>query len=347
MASIRKRGAGWHVEVFRNGTRKSGTFGTKKAAEAWAFTVESEIMAGKRGQIPNKTFGQLLEKYRDEISVGKRGERWEHVRIERMVNGRPKDTPSVPPDPICAVGLADLNETHVAAWRDRRLRQVTPASVRREWTLLSHACSVAVKEWKWLNSNPMSDVRRPAPATGRDRRISADEIERLMFALGYDAETPPGTQTARVGAAFLFAIETAMRAGEIVALQWKDVFLEGSFVTVTGAVIGAGKSVAARRNVALSSAAIRVLKQLQEISEDNKPVFRISSTQTIDALFRKSKAKAMIEDLHFHDTRHEAITRLAKKLGVLDLARMVGHRDLRQLSVYYNETATEMAAKLD
>lgn len=347
MATIRKRGAAWRVEVFRHGTRKSGTFGTKKAAEAWAFKIESEIMAGKHGQIPNKSFGDLLEKYRDDISTGKRGERWERVRIERMVSGRPKDKPSVPPDPICAVALADLNETHVAAWRDRRLRQVTPASVRREWTLLSHACSVAVKEWKWLTSNPMSEVRRPAPAAGRDRRISADEIERLLFALGYDDESPPATQTARVGAAFLFAIETAMRAGEIAALQWKDVFLEGSFVTVTGAQIGAGKSVAARRDVPLSRAAIRILQQLALIREDDKPVFRISSTQTIDALFRKAKARAMIEDLHFHDTRHEAITRLAKKLGVLDLARMVGHRDLRQLSVYYNETATEMAPKLD
>lgn len=54
----------------------------------------------------------------------------------------------------------------------------------------------------------------------------------------------------------------------------------------------------------------------------------------------------MIEDGTFHDTRHLAITRLTKKLGVLDLARMVGHRDLRQ-QVYYNETAEAMAERLD
>ena len=55
----------------------------------------------------------------------------------------------------------------------------------------------------------------------------------------------------------------------------------------------------------------------------------------------------MIEDLHCPDTRHEAITRLAKKLDVLDLARMAGHKDLRQLMTYYNATAEELAAKLD
>lgn len=75
-------------------------------------------------------------------------------------------------------------------------------------------------------------------------------------------------------------------------------------------------------------------------------VFGIASTATLDALFRKAKARALIDDLHFHDTRHEAITRLAKRLDVLELARAVGHRDLRQLMTYYNETASALAKKL-
>ena len=65
-----------------------------------------------------------------------------------------------------------------------------------------------------------------------------------------------------------------------------------------------------------------------------------------DALFRKLCAKAGITGLNFHDSRHTAITRLAKKLTVLELARMVGHRDLNQLLVYYNESAEEIAKKL-
>ena len=50
--------------------------------------------------------------------------------------------------------------------------------------------------------------------------------------------------------------------------------------------------------------------------------------------------------MHFHDTRHEAITRLAKRLDVLELARVVGHRDPRSLTIYYNETAEQLAKKL-
>lgn len=62
---------------------------------------------------------------------------------------------------------------------------------------------------------------------------------------------------------------------------------------------------------------------------------------------QQAKARCLIDDLTFHDTRHEAITKLAKKLQVLDLARMVGHRDLRMLQIYYNKTAADMADRLD
>ncbi len=65
-----------------------------------------------------------------------------------------------------------------------------------------------------------------------------------------------------------------------------------------------------------------------------------------DAPFRKIRDRAAIDDLHFHDTRHEAITRLARRLDILDLARMVRHRDLNQLRVYYNTTASEIAKRL-
>lgn len=340
MASFRKRGGAWRAEVVKQGIRKSATFDTKAEAVAWAAMVEADIETGKAGRVANKTLGQLLERYRDEVSTIKRGERWERLRIDRIVTGR-DDTP---PDPIAAVPLRDLDASHFASWRDRRLRQVTPASVRREWNLLSSALNIAVNEWRWLHENPMKTVKRPPPPEARDRRISEDEIERLLFALGYDYDKTPMTQTARVGAAFLFAIETGMRAGEIVALRRGEVFKDSRYLTITGREIGAGKTAAARRDVPLSPEALRIVEQLEKIEGDT--VFGITSTTVLDALFRKAKARALIEDLHFHDTRHEAITRLAKRLDVLELARAVGHRDLRQLMTYYNETAEQLAAKL-
>lgn len=326
MASFRKVGKNWRAEISRQGIRKSNVFDTKAAAVAWATATEAGIIAGKRGGVPDKTFGELLARYADEVSCTKRGERWERIRIALIQR-----------DDVARVKLVDLSATDFATWRDRRLRSVSAASVRREWNLLSNALNVAMKEWRWLEENPIKLVKRPAPPAARDRRISEDEIERLIFALGYDYNLPPTTVTSRVGAAFLFAIETAMRAGEIANLTWDRVFAEQKYVRVID-----GKTAAGTRNVPLSTEALRIIQQLPI---DGGLVFGLSTHQ-IDALFRKAKSRAMIEDLHFHDARHEAITRLAKKLDVLDLARMVGHRDLKMLMIYYNATAEEIAGKL-
>jgi len=329
MPSFRKVGANWRAEVTRDGIRKSRVFPTKARAMAWAVDTEREIEDGKAGKIPDKSFGDLLGRYRDEVSVHKRGERWESMRLNMIIRD----------DALAQVRLASLDSTDIAAWRDRRLRTVSAASVRREWNLLSHACSVAVTEWRWLKANPLKEVKRPAPTPPRDRRISDGEITRLLFALGYDYEAPPATQTARVGAALLFALETALRAGELVGLMWPQVDRERRVARLLRTKNGT------QRSVPLSPEALRLLEQLAPVTKDG-PVFGISSTQTLDALFRKAKGRAMIADLHFHDTRHEAITRLAKKLDVLALARTVGHRDLRQLMVYYNESAEDLAGRL-
>lgn len=326
MASFRKRGLTWTAEVRRKGVSISATFSTKAEAQTWAAKTEVEIIAGKRGDVPNKTFGQLLEKYRDEVSPSKKGERWERLRIGLTQR-----------DAIAAVNLREFDARAVAAWRDRRLAQVSPASVRREWNLLSNACTIAVKEWKWLTENPMREVRRPPPAEARDRIATAAEIDRLLFATGYVFDNPPTTATARVGAACLYAVETAMRAGEIAGLAWENVKLEQRYCKIEG-----GKTSAAKRDVPLSAEAIRIIEQMPK---DAATVFNVTTAQ-IDALFRKAKGKAMVEDLHFHDLRHTAITRLAKKLDVLALARMVGHRDLRHLQIYFNESAEDMANRL-
>ena len=95
------------------------------------------------------------------------------------------------------------------------------------------------------------------------------------------------------------------------------------------------------RRVPLSALARRVLT---DVGVGDRGVG--TTVRQKDALFRKIVKKAGIEGLTFHDSRHTAITRLAKKLTVLELARMVGHKDLNMLLVYYNESAEEIARKL-
>lgn len=326
MATFRKRGNAWRAEVFKNGVRKSKTFPTKSQAQAWAIQIEGELLSQKRNEIPDKTFSDLLDKYSAEISEHKKGKQWEQRRILYFKKY-----------PFAEVKLQDLDEEDFKKFRDARLREVSSATVIREFNLLSHICSTAVKEWKWLKTNPTSIVQRPKQPKSRDRLITQEEIDALLFSANFTPKAEIKTAMQRVACAFLFAIETAMRAGEIVKLKWEDVDVKKRIANLYDTKNGAD------RTVPLSSEAIRILNQLPKESDF---IFNLTS-QSLDALFRKLKSRCGIENLHFHDTRHEAITRLAKKLDVLPLARMVGHRDLKMLMVYYNETAEELAKKLD
>lgn len=325
MATFQKRESSWRAIVRRSDISKSASFSTKAEAVAWAAMVEADIIAGKAGKVPDKPFSALLERYRDEVSVTKRGERWEILRLELIMR-----------DPLASVKLAEISERDIAAWRDRRLRSVSEASVRREWNLLSHACAVAVNEWKWLTANPMKLVRRPIAPPSRERLFSCWEIEAIITALGFEDGVKPDTVSARVGYALLLALETGMRCGEICNLRWDD-------VSVSVAEIKQGKTRAATRRVPLSLYSRELIEAMRGISKES--VFDVRTSQ-VDALFRKARDRCEIEGLHFHDSRATAITRLARKLDILSLARMIGHRDIKMLQIYYRESAEDLADRL-
>jgi integrase len=276
----------------------------------------------------DRSVKDCLERYEREITPHKKGARWESVRIRLLLR-----------DELANVRLPKLSASDLAAWRDRRLRSVSGSSVGREMNLLSHVFSVARKEWKWIATNPLSDVRRPPEAPPRDRRVSQAEIDRLSVAAGYGADALPVSVSARAMSAFLFAIETGMRCGEICGLNLDDINTASKVVTIRDSKSGYG------RKVPLSGEALNILKRVGRARKNEDPVFGLEPERT-SALFRKIRLMAKIDGLTFHDSRHEAITRLAKKLNVLDLARMVGHRDIRQLQTYYNRTAEDMAGDL-
>ncbi|APZ42649.1 tyrosine-type recombinase/integrase [Acidihalobacter ferrooxydans] len=335
MATFRKRGTRWRAELFVKGQRRSATFATKREAQAWAAQTEAKIHTQSTADIPDKSFGDLMHRYADEVSVRKRGARRERMMIQVIL----RDTD------IAKIPLRDLRPSDLSAWRERRLEQVSAGTVIREMTILSHACTIARKEWGWLKTNPMADVRRPASPQARTRRPTEEEIEALLFTMGYSPDRAPETAMARVGAAFLFACETAMRAGEICALQWDDVHERYVHLPMT--------KNGHPRDVPLSTQARRIIEQLRPVTGKHPHVFNLPST-SLDALFRRARERLAVDgplqdirSLHFHDTRREALTRLSKVFNVMELARISGHRDLRILqNVYYAPKVEDLADKL-
>jgi len=323
MASFERRGRRWRVRVYVDGKRDSATHATKAAAAAWAVMREAEL-AGTA--LPSRTVAQALQRYADEVSPTHRGERWERVRLAAIARDW-----GLARNPLTAIKPADI-----AAWRDARLRQVAPASVAREMTLLRLVFEQARREWGWLAANPMADVRRPGGHQARSRRVSDAEIERVCFALGWDMSSVAATAAQRVAVAFCLAVETAMRSGELCSLTWDQVMLGERYARLERTKNGDA------RDVPLSSRAIELIALLPRI--DARMLALDDATR--DVLFRRARDAVGVDDLRFHDARHEATTRLARRLDVLDLARMTGHRDLKSLRRYYNPTATEIADRL-
>lgn len=279
------------------------------------------MASGKAGSI--KTLKQALEKYAEEVSPTKRGEAKEIIRLrafERQalpINRR----------------LSDLTTADLVMWRDFRLSVNARGSVLRDMTLLGSVLEVARREWQWIPTNPMRDVKRPANPDHRERVITASEARKMLRTLGYGF--PVRSVSQAVAACFLMALSTGMRAGELCGLRWVDV--KGDYVTLPMTKNGTS------RDVPLSKVGQRLIERMK--GWDTDLVFGLTS-QTLDALFRKARDRAGMSGFTFHDARHSAATRLAQRLHVLDLCRVFGWKNPKMAQVYYNESASSIAKRL-
>lgn len=261
-------------------------------------------MDGVRGEIPNLTFAVLLQRYDKEVSSKKKGARWESVRLKALESDR-----------LAQVRLRQFGPPHVSDWRERRLKAVSGASVRREWNLLSHVCTYAVREWRWLKSNPFKGLSRPSGGKPRSRIATQAELDKLQ-----ELASPGMWRVITV------AVETGMRAGEIASKPE----IRGRVAYLLDSKNGTS------REVPLSAAALEAWQG--EIT---------MTAGSISALFAKLCVKADIKGLTFHDLRRTAIVRLADKLKPMELAKMVGHKDLRvTLNTYYKSDPEAIADKL-
>lgn len=308
------------------GVRQSATFDSKARAVAWAAKVESELRAQARGEIPVRSVRQALNRYAADVSPLHRGCRWEQVRLVKLERTLPFRNKR----------MADVTRADVAGWRDRMLEALATSSARREFGLLRAVFRLAVREWQWIHRSPFDGVSPPAEGKPRTRRVSDAEIDALLVALGYVRGARPETASQFIAAAVLLAVETALRQGELLSLTRDQIDAPGRFLRLDVTKNGDA------RDVPLSSRAVTLL----ELLPAEGSLFLVAA-RTCDTLFRRARAKAGLVDLHFHDLRREATTRLAGKLDVLTLAKMTGHRDVKVLlRTYYAPSMSAVADRL-
>lgn len=294
----------------------SKTFPLKTQAWAWAIKAERDILEGRYVE-DTHTLLDALKRYEEHVSPKKRGHRWEKLRIGVFKRAT-----------IARKPISRLSSDDLARWRDERLQAVSGASVRRDMNLWNSILETARKEWRWISVNPIRDVKKPPNPRSRQRGVTEDEITKMGAAL-------VGPQSHEVYLGFMLGIETAMRAGELWSLTRDqiDYPIAKLLKTKNGDT----------RQVPLSPKAIEIIKGLLE--DGRERLFGVSPASR-DTLFRKARQKTDIHDLHFHDSRSEGISRLSKKMDVLELARVVGHRDIKSLLHYYRADALAIAGRL-
>ena len=362
MATITQRESGkWEARVRKRGGRAvSKTFSTKSLALAWAREQEAQMERGTwldTTVAHRTTVAELLGDYRTSVA-NSRGSPAELGRLERFS------------EELGHYRLDALTPAVLLKWRDERLKAVAPGTVARELGLLGGVMTWARKERLIpLPQNPVSAIALPAVDDARDRRLMKDEEARLLAAMEDHSAPSGGTRRSgayRVGSRqsllkplFQLALETAMRQGELLSLEWEHVDLDSQTAHLPSTKNGDP------RTVPLSRKATAILRELLEPDEPTSGrVFRLSADALKKAWTRAcSRARHTYErecqasglrpdtrltNLRFHDLRHEATSRLALKLpNLVELAAVTGHRDLRMLKRYYHPIASDLAKKLD
>ena len=342
MASFYKRGGyQWEARIRRRGFPTIGrTFESKAEAQIWAIQTEAEMHRGSfivRNPAEDLSMRELLERFTVEVSPSHKGHLKEAARMRRTAKCRVWET-----------HVANLKPADIAAWRDQRLKEVAPSTVLREIGDLALVLNHAMKEWGVvLPSNPFKSVKRPKVSNARERRLKMadphDKLAKSEEEILLAACSPNSSVLGRCRVKWLkpmveLAIETAMRRGELLRLEWQHVDLNTSVVYLPDTKNGES------RHVPLTPKATEIFRSLDRGSSPR--VFEVSEN-AFKLAWQRGVKRSGLRDLHFHDLRHEAASRLAEKLSnILELSSVTGHKDIRMLKRYYHPRAEDLAKKL-
>ncbi|MEP3630987.1 MAG: site-specific integrase [Hyphomicrobiales bacterium] len=325
MATIRKRGNRYQAQIRLAGsTPVSKSFITKKDAQLWARQMEvkhdQNDLVPNRNRLKHIELSELVIRYLDEVVSNKRCGQTDTITLNSFLK-----------HPITHKALSEITTADFAKYRDERLLDIKASTLKRELTPLRHMFEIARDEWNIpLKENPIDKLKLKAPDNKRDRRLQAGEYDRLLEA----AQTRLNPWIEKL---IIFAIETAMRRGEIFALEWSEVNLERRSVTILESKNGHP------RTIPLTPKAYALMQGLKR--EDDR-VFPVTKN-ALKMAWGRMMAQSGLDDLRFHDLRHEAVSRFFEMgLTVPEVASISGHRDMKMLMRYAHASADILHEKL-
>jgi len=346
MATIRKRvtkdGKTRYQAVIRlQGQRPaSAAFPNKTDAKAWAQRAENEIRQGiyfKQSEAFKHTVDELVDRYIADPAFQQKRDRVNQERQLRFWKRR-----------IGELKLSDVSRALIIEVKDELAAEKTnrggpraAATVNRFLASISHCFTKAI-EWQWSEENPIKGVSRMSEPDGRDRFLSDEERAALLKSC---KDLDPTLYLIVV-----LAISTGARRGEIMKLTWKDINWSKGFATLRRTKNNE------TRAMPIVGLAMELLKehregrQLTDILIFPDPRDR-TRPWNFEALWRKAKAKAEIENFRFHDLRHSAASYLAMDgASLAEIAEILGHKTLQMVKRYShlsNDHVSSVVSKMN
>ena len=324
---------GWQAIIRKRGfPSQSKTFRTRRDAEAWAKVTESEMVRGvfvQRTEAERTLLSDLLDRYAKEVVPTLKGGSRDMSRIRTLKTHMGK------------YAVASITSAMIAQYRDSRLATISkstgklvgPQTVKHELSMLQRVLKKGAQEWGVLlpGGIPTLQVKMPRLPNARDRRLVDDEETRLLSGCSQ-------SNAAWLYPAVVIAIETAMRASELLGLRWENIDLNSRVAELPDTKNGTA------RRVPLSSRAVDAFKALPR--NLNGKVFNVTY-RALAANFTVACKRADIEGLRFHDLRHEATSRFFEKgLREMQVAAITGHKTLQMLKRYTHLKAEDLAKLL-
>jgi integrase len=297
---------------------QSATFDRLTDAKKWAAATESAIREGrhfKTAESKKHSFNDLVVRYYAEV-LPHYNEKEQKERKSRLEFWRKA---------IGSCLLADITPALINEHKSRMTQSA--ATVDKYIKNLSHAFTVAVDDWGWLEGNPVKKVKSPKLPRGRVRFLDDGERQRLLTACQQSSNK-------QLYLCVILALSTGMRQGELMGLKWQDVNLKDGFIILHETKNGE------RRRVPLAGHGLELLLEHAKVSRrDTDLLFpgNIHKDKPIDLRkpFETALKAAEITDFHWHDLRHCTASYLAMNgASLAEIAEVLGHKTLAMVKRY-------------
>lgn len=341
--TVKKDGSSWYF-VLTVGKKDNGKpkqikkrgFKTKQEAQKAMNELEHSINQGTYVEPSKMLFKEYMERWLDD--------RQTRVRKQTVETYSWIVTKHITPY-LGSIELSKLNamviqELLTQLTKEKRL---SDENIQKVYTLINASLNQA-ERWGLIAKNPASLVDRPK-ATRKE--IMVWDIPEVLTFLEH-------AKGSRYYIAFLLAITTGMRQGEILALRWKDVDFENGVLRVTQILSHDGKEIlpytktkAGTRTIDLPEETIAELKKHKvKISKEKLAMGPVIYTDldlvvcseqgtptnagNIRRAYNSAILKATVPKIRFHDLRHTHATLLLKQgVNPKIVAERLGHADTR------------------